>query len=69
MPSREFRQKSTNKSVLTFVEPPPEVKRAAARRVASAARDVADCALLLNYLGLTPEDGGADITRALGRGM
>lgn len=44
-----------------------EQKRKAALLVASNATDVQDCADLLGYLGLMPEDGGADIVRALER--
>jgi len=55
--------------ILAPLQVSPEQKRAAARLTATNAIDAADCADLLEYLGLTPEDGGADITRALERGM
>jgi len=53
--------------ILAPLQVSPEQKRAAARLAASMALDVADCADLLEHLGLTPQDGGADIVRALER--
>lgn len=35
----------------------PDIRRRAARFVATQARDVEDCALLLAVLGLRPEEG------------
>jgi len=57
------------KDLLTFTEASPTQKHAAARIVATNATDIDDCAKLLSMLGLTPQDGGANIERALERGL
>lgn len=69
MASPDNRTKRVEGKLLELRELSPAEKRGAARIVASNAQDVGDCAMLLSMLGLTPEDGGADIGRALERGF
>lgn len=57
------------KSLLSTIETTPEQREGAAKTVATFAQDVNDCAELLDMLGLTPQDGGADMARALERGF
>ncbi len=40
-------------------EPDTEQRRRAVRAIASASRDAGDCAMLLDALGLAPEEGRA----------
>lgn len=69
MASPDNRTKRTEGKLLELWTLTPETRRAAARTVAHHAEDVNDCDILLQMLGLTPQEGGADITRALERGM
>lgn len=69
MASPDNRTKRIEGKVLELWELPEDYKFKAARTVAANAKDVDDCATLLSMIGLTPEDGGADIGRALERGF
>jgi len=67
--SKEFQINSSNSRVLDAADLTNKQKHDCAQTIAMNAQDVPDCAMLLDMLGLTPQDGGADMTRALERGL
>lgn len=69
MTGREYRQKSTNGLLLESRPLTQKQKHNGAQVVAVNSTSVEDCTILLAMLGLTPQDGGADISRAMERGF
>ncbi|MGH3519403.1 MAG: hypothetical protein ACRDQ7_18695 [Haloechinothrix sp.] len=59
-------QQSVRLSSAGDAEPTSEQRRRAVRTVASAAVDAEDCALLLDALGLKPEEGLSDASSSDG---
>lgn len=68
--AKEFNLSATERErLLASTGNTPEEKSAATQLAATFAQSIEDCAVLLEHLGLKPEDGGADIARALERGL